>query len=157
MLPILFVAGCSKPAPVQPVNHAQPKRPPLTATEEFNLRGRCAEIVQKDYLSLGGLVGAALSSEVTPHYNPETNRCYAKSYTTKNWSYSSAHRDVAPIPDNYVTIGLYDAQTREMLAFASQEGDKSHGNIWSSGGQNESFTTFDKARDYIDTMMEAAQ
>lgn len=148
------LTGCgNKPEAVQQIQ-PQPQvqqRPLISATEEFNLRGKCEDLVQKKYLALGGLVGKALTAEVKSHYNPDTNRCYAESYASKNLSYSPSD-----IPDNYATMALYDAQTNKQLAFADQEGDKSHGMVWafedSPGGT--AFTTFDKARDYIESMMQ---
>jgi hypothetical protein len=62
----------------------------------FDLRTKCAEIVDKKSEVLG-LVGAALTSKVSSHYNPDTNRCYAEVVTTKNFSYTYKEH---PVPDN---------------------------------------------------------
>ena len=61
------LTGCgNKPEAVQQIQ-PQPQvqqRPLISATEEFNLRGKCEDLVQKKYLALGGLVGKALTAEV---------------------------------------------------------------------------------------------
>jgi hypothetical protein len=118
---ILCCLGCSS-AP-RSVETSQPGYPNgLTASEVFDLRTKCAKMVDEQADTLGG-VGAALASQVSSHYNPNTNRCYAEIVNTKNFSYNYKEH---PVPDNYRTTSITDAQTMEQLVFADQEGEKSY-------------------------------
>jgi hypothetical protein len=144
LLGICFI-GCtkSKTEQAQPL----PTRPRLSATEEFDLRSKCAELGDKmepDY----GVVGVALKSDMVTHYNPETNRCYVQFTATKNLSYN-----YPSTPENYLTTTVYDGQTKEQLVYAEQNGDKSHGMIWSRESFDERYTTFDKAQAEVDRLM----
>ena len=109
---LLTAAGCSSPQAPDPAAKPAKYQNGLTASEVFNLRTKCSEIVDKlssDYVI--GVVGVALTSQVSSHYNPDMNRCYAEVVVTKNFSYDyKAH----PIPDNYRTTSLYDAQTKNL-------------------------------------------
>jgi hypothetical protein len=96
-----------------------------------------------------GAVGIALTSDVTSHYNPDTNRCYAEAVATKNFSYN--HKE-HPIPDNYRTTALYDAQTKQQLIFADQEGEKSHANDFSNKAGD--FEDYDKGIARIEQLMQ---
>lgn len=125
---LLLTVGCgSAPQPSQPARStvkAEQRYPNgLTAVEEFDLRTKCRKLVDEgsENLDWGG-VGDALTSSVYSHYNPNTNRCYAETVATKNFFYKGSD-----IPDNYRTAAVYDAQTRQMLIFADQEGTKSYG------------------------------
>ena len=146
LLALVFMTGCNQPH-VQQKAQPSSSRPRLSATEEFNLRGKCAALA--DEMAPGyGLVGVALTSEVLCHYNPETNRCYVQVTVTKNIS----HTDPS-IPSNYLSIAVYDGQTREILISASQEGETSSGQIWTAQSSNDPFVTFDKASAEIDRLM----
>lgn len=119
----------------------------LTASEVFNLRTKCADMVDKQSEILGE-VGIALTSDVSSHYNPDTNRCYAEVVTTKNFSYNYKEH---PVPDDYRTTAVYDAQTKKMLVLASQEGDKSYASDWID---NESFVSYDQWIARINQLMQ---
>ena len=120
----------------------------LTASEVFNLRTKCVELVDKQAQVLG-MVGVALTSEVSSHYNPDTNRCYAEVVVTKNFSYNYKEH---PIPDNYRSTAVYDAQTKQLLVIADQEGDKSHANDFTN--KTESFTSYDQGRAQVSQLMQ---
>lgn len=110
-------ADAAKPA-------AMPTSPRPSAVEIFELRTKCEKLMgdARENYSIG-FVGAALTSDVTSHYNPVTNHCYAETYVTKNFSYK-----YPKVPDNYISDALYDVQTGEILLYAQQEGDKHSGN-----------------------------
>src|SRR5271156_5638821 len=132
---LVAVCGCNTASPPPPAE-VKVRYPNLTATELFDLRTKCAEMVEKqsDWI---GAVGIALKSDVYSHYNPDTNRCYAETVATKNFSYNYKEH---PIPDNYRTTAVYDAQTKQLLVIADQEGDKSHANDFTN--KTESFTSY---------------
>jgi hypothetical protein len=148
LLASICASGCDRQG-AQPTPQAavQPSRPRLSATEEFDLRSKCADLGDKMRPGYG-IVGAALSSDVLTHYNPDTNRCYVQFTATKNFNYKSSS-----VPTNYRTVGIYDGQTREMLVFADQEGDKSYGTIYTAKSTDDQYTTYDKASDEIDKLM----
>jgi hypothetical protein len=103
---------------------AAPASPRPTAVQIFDLRTKCQKLTDDARETNGmGFVGAALTSNVTSHYNPVTNHCYAEVYTTKNFSYK-----FPKVPDNYISDALYDVQTGEIILYAHQEGDKHSGN-----------------------------
>jgi hypothetical protein len=110
-------AGAPKPP-------TAPASPRPSAVEIFELRTKCEKLMgdARENYSIG-FVGAALTSNVTSHYNPVTNHCYAEVFTTKNFNYK-----FPKVPDNYVSDALYDVQTGEVLLFADQEGDRKSGN-----------------------------
>ena len=143
---VLTLAGCSTSAP--PSVKARPYPNGLTASEVFNLRTKCAEMVDKQSQVLG-LVGVALTSEVTSHYNPYTNRCYAEVVATKNFSYDyKAH----PIPDNYRTTAVYDAQTKQQLVSAFEEGEKSFANDWTN--KDSSYVSYEQGIARVSQLMQ---
>src|SRR5258705_2418346 len=105
----LVVVGCNKLG----------TKPKLTATEIFDLRTKCQDIVDKDVREESiGMVGNALTAGVTAHYNPATNRCYARVSVMKILGYSPS-----TVPDNYRSLALYDAQTRNLLLAGNQAGN----------------------------------
>ena len=100
----------------------------MTATEIFNLRSKCQAIVDKEVEELQiGVVGNALKSDVTSHYNPRTNHCYALVTVTKNFGF-----EYPQVPNDEYNLTLYDAQTRDLLMNASRGNDKSHANDFTS-------------------------
>lgn len=146
LLALLFATGCNQPR-VQ--GNTRPwSRPSLPASEEFNLRGKCAALAD-DMAPTYGLVGVALTSQALSHYNPETNRCYVQIRVTKNFSYS-----YPSTPANYLSIAVYDGQTKELLVSASQKGDASSGINWTAQAFNDRYVTFDKASAEIDRLMQ---
>lgn len=134
--------GCRKP---EKMPAAQPR---LSATEEFNLRGKCAALGD-EMTATYGIVGDALISDMVTHYNPETNRCYVEFTATKNFAFK-----YPSTPENYRTVAVYDGQTKEMLVYADQEGDKSNGIIWTRQAVNDRYTSFEKAQAEIDLLMQ---
>jgi hypothetical protein len=97
---------------------------------------------------------------VSSHYDPATNRCYAdltSGYETapvSNGHYLENSRD--PWVEHRHR-SLFDAQTKDVLASSSIDGDKRHGEIFEAGHQKFSVdanASFDNANDYIDGKME---
>lgn len=122
----------------------------LTAAEEFDLRTKCTELADKmKQEGPYGLVGNALTSEMVPHYNPETNHCYVEFEATKNFSFT-----YPSVPTNYRTTSIYDGQTKELLVFADQEGEKSSGTIWTAAAFSDRYVTYDRAIAEIDRLMQ---
>lgn len=83
---------------------------PPTATEIFTLRSRCAELGQK--IMEHNFIGSALTQDVTTHYDPQTNRCYAELDVTE--------ADLTKYND-YNFRAVYDGQTREILASVTND------------------------------------
>jgi len=78
-------------------------RPILTQAQIFDLRTKCANIVSKQTWGY--------SDSVTPHYNPDTNRCYVETTTRVKMG-----------DGDYVNLSsLYDAQSGVKIA----DGDSS--------------------------------
>lgn len=116
-----------------------------TATEVFRLRSECAALSQK--ILDDNIIGNALHQSQVSHYNPATNRCYSQ-LTVQSTSLSG----------DYFSNYLYDAQTRDILAWASQEkGKKEFGNIFNGPAKTSvsdpSETTFQSTNDYINEVM----
>jgi hypothetical protein len=145
----IALCGCGQvpPQSVAPAKKVAAYPNGLTATEIFNLRSKCAELVDKQAQILG-LVGIALTSEVVSHYNPDTNRCYAETVTTKNFSFT----EKKPLPDNYLTTSLHDAQTKKLMMSAQQEGDKRVGYDYTS--QDGLVFDYDKVLGQINQLMQ---
>jgi hypothetical protein len=140
---IVSQLGCdarSKPEP-------KATRQRLSPVQIFDLRTKCQAIVDKDVEDYAiGVVGNALRADTKSHYNPLTNHCYAEVLVTKNFNYNWPKT-----PANYRSDALYDAQTKDLLLIANQEGEKRYGNDFRTSGM--SFTTFDKASDEIQLLM----
>src|SRR5207253_8552320 len=49
---------------------------PISATEVFNLRSKCAELGEK--IMKNTVIGDELKKEQLSHYEPKTNRCYVR-------------------------------------------------------------------------------
>lgn len=126
---------------------SKPSRQRLSPVQIFDLRSKCQAIVDKNVEDLAiGVVGDALRSEVTSHYNPVTNHCYAEVVVLKNFAYH-----YPKTPNNYASYALYDAQTRDLILTAHQEGDQRDGNDFRKGGFDS--ITFDKASEEIHLLM----
>ncbi len=144
---ILFLAVLLVGCDARPKPEPKPARQGLSLVQVFDLRTKCQAIVDKDVEDLAiGVVGNALTADIKSHYNPVTNHCYAEVVVTKNFSYKWPKT-----PNNYMSDALYDAQTRQLLLIADQEGDKQFGNDFRAGGA--SSITFDKAADEIHLLM----
>jgi hypothetical protein len=111
---LLIVGGCSKPtAQATPAQVRFFQFP--TATEVFNLRTKCQQAGEKLDSSLA--YGPHWSRQLTTNYRIETGRCYAEVY------------DTDATTDELIR-SLYDAQTRDQLAFAKKRKDTESGMIF---------------------------
>lgn len=147
---LLMLCGCNQAQPAQPAQ-AKTKSYPngLTAPEVFSLRTKCAEMVDKQEPLLGA-VGKALTSQVWSHYNPDTNRCYAEVMVTKNFNFDYKEH---PVPDNYRTTSISDAQTKNLMVLASQQqGRVSYGSDFTN--QAGSNVTYEQALARIAELMQ---
>jgi hypothetical protein len=141
ILTIVFVGCNAQPRPVP-----KPARTRLSPVQIFDLRTKCQAIVDKDVEDLAiGAVGNALNADVKSHYNPITNHCYALVDVTKNFGYNWPET-----PNNYRSLALYDAQTRDLLLSAQQKGEAKFGNDFR--GDN-IFSTYEKVSDQINVLM----
>jgi len=130
---ILMLMSCAPKKDGPPVKAAD-QQPP-TASEVFRLRSECAklgEVIKRD-----NKVGADLSQDIVTHYDPKTNRCYAEMTV----------QDPAS-EGEYMFTYLYDAQTKEQLAFATKNWEKRSG--WVSHGP----VGYDAANIYIANLMD---
>jgi hypothetical protein len=82
----------------------QPTHQPPTATELFNLRGRCAQLGEK--IMRENMVGVALTQSQKSRYDPRTSRCFVE-LTVQTMDLSKG---------DYFALYLFDGQTQEMLA-----------------------------------------
>ena len=117
-----------------------------TATEVFRLRSECATLGQK--ILDNNTIGSALTQSQVSHYNPMTNRCYIQ-LTVQSADLGSG---------SYFSNTLYDGQTGDILASATQQkGKKEYGNIFNGPTKitvpNPSETTFQSTNDYINEIM----
>lgn len=143
LLLAIALVGCD----ARPKPEPKPARQQLSPVQIFDLRTKCQAIVDKDVQDMAiGVVGNALTANVTSHYNPVTNRCYAEVVVTKNFAFNWPKT-----PSNYRSDALYDAQTRSLLLIADQEGDKRSGDDLRAASF--SSITFDKASDEIQLLM----
>jgi hypothetical protein len=120
LLLAVILAGCTKPSVQVPQEPQRYSKLP-TATEVFNLRTKCAKLGEE--LDEAMLHGPAVSRETVSNYNSKSNRCYV----TLN--------DTSGKPSHWHTLfGLYDGQTRELLAvaekYSNQADGGTHGSIY---------------------------
>ena len=143
---ILFLATLLIGCDVRPKPETKSARQRLSPVQIFDLRTKCQAIVDKDVQEFFiAAVGNALRADVTSHYNPVTNHCYAEVVVTKNFGF------VYPkTPSNYRSDVLYDAQTRDLLLSAQRDGDTASGNDYRA---DNIFSTFDKVTDQIHLLM----
>ena len=143
---ILFLALVLVGCDARPKPESKPASQRLTPVQIFDLRTKCQAIVDKDVEDFAiAVVGNALRADVTSHYNPVTNHCYAEVLVTKNLSFNWPKT-----PNNYRSDVLYDAQTRDLLLSAKQEGDERNGNDYRV---DNIFSTFDKVTEQIHLLM----
>jgi hypothetical protein len=153
-LPLVALAlalGClATPAPA-PKDNSDAQAPQAafrqpTPTEVFHLRTECAQLAQK--IMDENLIGSALTQTIVSRYDPRSNRCYAQ--------LSVLGPEAGP-STGYVNNVLYDAQTRDMLAFATQEKDgrrKAYVFTWiESAAPKGKPTTYEQTLDYINNLM----
>lgn len=115
----LFLVGCaqSKSAPItesKPTQVVKSRR--LSATEEFHLRGECANLGTKleDQEHSSDLLN--ISETWSSNYKAADNRCYVEQ---SSWNKSM----------NHSTVTLFDGQTREVLAFAKDDHNGTKGKM----------------------------
>jgi hypothetical protein len=115
-----------------------------TATEVFNLRGRCAAL--GDRILNNNVIGSALSQSQISHYEPRTNRCYVE---------LTVQTADTTVPMQYLSRTLYDGQTNEMLAWSRLERGKKGGMVFDRQHQTTSMDNagWDDANDYINEKM----
>ncbi|GFO68027.1 hypothetical protein GMLC_16060 [Geomonas limicola] len=133
VIAMLMLMSCAPKKDEPPANRADHQPP--SASEVFRLRSECAklgELIMRD-----NKIGADLSQDVVTHYDSRTNRCYAE-LTVQD-----------PASDGeFITSYLYDAQTKEQLAFATKNWEKKSG--WVEHGP----VGYDAANIYIANMMD---
>lgn len=117
-----------------------------TATEVFQLRSLCAKLGEQ--MEEETAIGSALTKDHVSHYDPKPNRCYVELNVRK----------ISPknTTDDYINRTIYDAQTKELLAFAKIEKGKKVGMIFDQerGTADPSKNLgWDDASAYIDEMM----
>jgi hypothetical protein len=123
----------------------------LSPRQIFDLRTKCQQIVDKDVEDLSiAVVGNALVSDVKSHYNPLTNHCYAEVDVRKTFGYN-----YPATPNNYYSIGLYDAQTRDLLMTTDQKGEQRSGIDWTV--EDHYKQTYDQIQDKIHSLMTQEQ
>jgi hypothetical protein len=105
---VVLLAACMSSAVAQQRTHQLP-----TATEVFNLRSRCVAL--GDQILEANTIGSALTQSQVSHYEPRTNRCYVE-LTIQTADLSK------PTSQHYMNRVLYDGQTKEMLAVATNRG-----------------------------------
>jgi hypothetical protein len=91
--------------------HETAQQPKATASEIFHLRSECATLADKVAPANGDYGPYGVWQNTVSHYNPDTNRCYALGTVRYN-SIDNVNRD-------FYTSSLFDAQTKEQLAFES--------------------------------------
>jgi len=143
LLLAIVLIGCD----ARPKPEPKPAHQRLAPVQIFDLRTKCQAIVDKDVEDFAiAAHGDALTADVTSHYNPVTNHCYAEVVITKNFSFN-----YPKTPTNYLSNALYDAQTRDLLLMAERNGDKESGNDFRTGGR--SLTTFEQVSNEIHLLM----
>lgn len=141
---------------------------PPTATEIFHLRTECAALADKmthefEEMQLMVPIPKTIRSpetyETHSHYDPTTNRCYAditSFYSTAPVSNGHYLQDSREPWVEHRHRALYDAQTKDVLASSSIDGDKRVGSVFEEGHQKyfaDANASFDDATDYIDAKM----
>ena len=134
--------GCQS----QPKPEPKLTRQRLSPVQIFDLRTKCQAIVEKELQdSEIGVVGVALTANITSHYNPPTNHCYAEVVILKNFGYNYPQT-----PSDYRSIVLYDAQTKDVLMSIQQEGGKRSGLDFT---QEPNFSEYEKVDEKIHQLM----
>ena len=124
---------------------AMAQQGPPTAT---NLRSRCAQLGEK--IMEDNTIGAALTQSQVSHYDPRTNRCYVE-LTVETIDRTG--------PKDFYVRYLIDGQTKEHLAFASENKGIKSGTVFDkqyNRGKTSVFDVnigWDYTNSYIDQMM----
>lgn len=102
------------------------------------MRSKCAELGDK--ILRENAIGSALSQDQTSKYDPTTNRCYV--------TLNVLTTDLSS--NDYYSVSLYDGQTRELLAYASdKKGAKSSFSFIKGSHSN-----YDEVLSAINSLME---
>ncbi|MGH9685030.1 MAG: hypothetical protein ACRD4S_15635 [Candidatus Acidiferrales bacterium] len=137
----IIVTGCAQSS-AQKSPRVQDSHHP-SATEVFELQGKCAALVDK-LAEREGFSEGPLSVQYKSHYSGWRNRCYVETYTMKNFDFKSS------VPYDYVSDVVADAQTHDILVVANQRNEKSYGRDWL---MDESLVTFEQALAKIHRLM----
>jgi hypothetical protein len=115
----LFPISCAQPksapiAELKPIPAVESRR--LSATEEFHLRGECANLAAKleDQEHSSDLL--SISETWSSNYKADDNRCYVEQSSYDKSTHHSA-------------ITLFDGQTREVLAFVKDDQNGTKGQV----------------------------
>jgi hypothetical protein len=114
---VLLLVGCNNSQQDQKIEktNSEVNFQLPTATEIFHLRSECAKMGEK--ILSENYIGISLTQSQVSKYDPKSNRCYVE------LSVMSADPSL-PIEKFYQSYGLYDGQTKEMIAFATEEKGK---------------------------------
>jgi hypothetical protein len=139
---VVVVMFCTQTHAQTPPQSPDSRRP--SATEVFELQGKCAEVLDK-MAERGKFVGKpVLSMQYASHYSGWRNRCYVETVTLKDFAVESS------VASNFVEDVVADVQTHELLVAAHRNDDKSYGMDWQ---MDESLVTFDQAIAKIHRLM----
>jgi hypothetical protein len=140
---------------------------PPTATEIFHLRTECAALADKLMHGFDEMTPTIEiptrtleTYSVSSHYDPVTNRCYADLTSFFSTAPVVNGRYLPNSKDPWIEHkhrNLYDAQTKDVLAGSSIDGDKRYGVVFEAGHQYgfaDATASFDYANDYINGKME---
>lgn len=135
------------------VSPAYSQTPP-TATEAFNLRIKCKQMVaqkeqdmQEQRERLGKLAPELISSFSSSRYDPRANRCYGEFHYHEYVRRASLDREVR---------ALYDMQVEDMLAFWEIKNGKKNGVVFdhSHRSTKDKNIGWDDADAYMNEMIE---
>jgi hypothetical protein len=139
---VVVITGCVQ-ADAQTSPQSQNSHRP-SATEIFELQGKCAALVDKMAQRGEFAEKPAFSMQYKSHYSGWRNRCYVETITVKNVALKSS------VPDDFVEDVVADAQTHERLVAAHQNNEESYGMDWLMDG---SLVTFEQALAKIHRLM----
>ncbi len=120
---VLLLVGCNNSQQDQKIEktNSEVNFQLPTATEIFHLRSECAKMGEK--ILSENLVGSALTHTQVSKYDPKLNRCFVELDIT------SADTSLPP-EKFYTNFVLYDGQTGEMLAYATNKmGKQTYGSF----------------------------
>jgi hypothetical protein len=140
---VAVVIASSSQSHAQNPPQAQDSRRP-SATEVFELQGKCAALVDKLSGDFTREPEPALSVQYKSHYSGWRNRCYIEKFAMKNFDFKSS------VPDDFVEDVVADAQTHDFLVVAHQSNEKSYGRDWL---MDKSLVTFEQALAKIHRLM----
>jgi hypothetical protein len=139
---VVVITGCVQAQAQNPPQSRDNRRP--SATEIFELQGKCAALVDKMAQQGEFAEKPAFSMQYKSHYSGWRNRCYVETITLKTFAFKSS------VPDNFVEDVVADAQTHERLVAAHQNNEESYGMDWL---MDVSLVTFEQALAKIHRLM----